>query len=269
MTETQTDDKAGPGSPQPWGWLVIVASVAVGLGLVVYGLVAGLGAANQLASVIGAVVGVAGLVQGLHWVPHAWSPPTVTKKTMAAAAASLAAVVASIAAAIVLLHPFGHGPTPPTSPPGRTVYDDGRAFGQGGSSRFKVTIDPANTGVRVTRRLDAGIGMQTATITVNGARVGLWQPLSIEPVYRWKDQSIDIPPSLTAGRHSLNVTNTFVASAEDFNEFAYFISEKINGAWSTADILDVGPDHLPSEAAHHYRITHETFAGERAWSYPK
>ncbi|WP_131742141.1 helix-turn-helix domain-containing protein [Actinomadura roseirufa] len=156
-----------------------------------------------------------------------------------------------------------------TPPPGCPVTDDGRAFGPGGSSRFTVTIDPANTGVRLTRRLDAGIATQTAAVTLGRTRAGVWQPLPVEPTYRWKDQSLDIAPSLTAHRRSLTITNTFVSSAEDFNEFAYYIDHKVNGVWTRADTVDIGPDHPTGEAAHHYRITGQTYAGTRLFDYPK
>jgi serine/threonine protein kinase len=162
----------------------------------------------------------------------------------------------------------GHNTSAPSSAPcSRTVIDDGRAFGPGGSSRFTVTIDPANTGVRLTRRLDAGIAMQSATIRVNGAKAGVWQPLPGEPVYRWKDQTVNIPSPLTAGRRSLTITNTFVSSTLDFNEFTYFVDHQVNGVWTRADTVDVGPGHPPSEAAHHYRITGQTFAGPRTFDY--
>ncbi|WP_344900220.1 hypothetical protein [Actinomadura meridiana] len=191
-----------------------------------------------------------------------------------AALATIAAATIAAAAFVVLTDTFGSQNRPQAAPPpdtsaGRSVTDDGRAFGPGGSSRFTVTVDPRNTGVRLTRRLDAGIAEQTASITVEQAPAGAWQPLPVEPTYRWKDQSIDISPSLTAGRRSLTIVNTFVSSAEDFNEFIYFIDHKVNGIWSRADTVNVGPDHPASEAAHHYRVTGLTYAGTRTFDYPK
>ncbi|MCF6474189.1 hypothetical protein FAF44_38295 [Nonomuraea sp. MG754425] len=154
-------------------------------------------------------------------------------------------------------------------PPGRALVDDGRAFGPGGSSRFTVTVDPANTGVRLIRRLDAGIGMQHAAITVDGAPAGAWRPLPMQHTHRWQDQSVDLPPSLSAGRTSLTVVNTFVSSGQDFNEFRYVVKQRIDGVWSITGTLDVGPQHLESEAAHDYRITGpQTFAGVQEFSYP-
>ncbi|GII67082.1 hypothetical protein Skr01_71670 [Sphaerisporangium krabiense] len=145
------------------------------------------------------------------------------------------------------------------------VTDDGRAFGPGGSSRFTVKIDPANDGVRLIRRLDANVPWQRAAISVDGVRAREWKPLR-GGTYGWLDQSVDIPAALTTGRSSLTVTNTFVSSVWDFNEFFYLVQQKINGAWSTADSLDVGDPR--SEAAHGYRITGETFHGTRTFDYP-
>ncbi|WP_043625679.1 hypothetical protein [Nonomuraea candida] len=192
----------------------------------------------------------------------------------AAAFGSLAAGVAlgalgTVAALGVLAGAWVPETANPAVSPARALVDDGRAFGPGGSSRFTVTVDPDNTGVRLIRRLDAGIGMQRATITVNGTPAGAWQPLHTEHVYRWKDQSVDIPPSLSAGKHSLTIVNTFVSSDQDFNEFLYVVQHQVNGVWSTADTLDVGPGHPASEAAHGYRIIGpETFTGAQTFSYP-
>ncbi|MBB6549894.1 hypothetical protein [Nonomuraea rubra] len=180
------------------------------------------------------------------------------------------AVIASLTAAALGLLVGLWVPHPATSgPPGRFVVDDGRAFGPGGASRFTVTVDPANTGVRLTRRLDAGIGRQRAGITVNGTPAGTWQPLPVQRAHRWQDQSVDLPPSVSAGRRSLTVVNTFVSSDQDFNEFLYVVEQQVDGAWETADTLDVGPEHLDAEAAHGYEIIGpQTFAGTQEFTYP-
>ncbi|GAA2213720.1 hypothetical protein GCM10009850_091830 [Nonomuraea monospora] len=178
------------------------------------------------------------------------------------------AVLASLAAATLGLLVgtwLPHRPTP--EPP--TLTDDGRAFGPGGSSRFTVTVRPSNTGVRLTRRLDAGIGEQHATITVNGTEAATWRPLPMRATYRWQDQTAEFPPSLTTGRGALTVVNTFVSSEQDFNEFRYVVEQRINGRWQTSDTLDVGPRHLGDEAAHGYAITGpQTFADVREFAYP-
>jgi hypothetical protein len=146
----------------------------------------------------------------------------------------------------------------------RTITDDGRAFGPGGSSRFTVRVDPANTGVRLIRLLDANVPQQRAAITVNGAPAGEWKPLLGST--GWGYQSADLPARLTAGRSSLTVVNTFVSSLWDFNEFRYVVQHQINGAWSTADTVDIGPGHIDSETAHDYHITGQTFRGSRTFA---
>ncbi|MEV1001424.1 CBM35 domain-containing protein [Nonomuraea sp. NPDC050202] len=152
--------------------------------------------------------------------------------------------------------------------PGRdTVTDDGRAFGPGGSSRFTVRIDPAGGPVRLVRRLDARVSRQRATIGVNGAPAGQWDPLP-DGLDGWAEQHVDLPPSLTAGQGTLAVVNTFVSSEWDFNEFGYAVEQQIGGAWTTTDTLDVGPGHTGGEAAHGYRIAGETFRGTRTLDAP-
>lgn len=196
-----------------------------------------------------------------------------TLRGVGVAAERAAPLVTLIAAYLSLVPP---APVPAAPSPargaaslGRTVIDDGRAFAVGGSSRFTVAVDRTNTGVRVIRRLDAGIALQTATITVNGVTAGLWQPLPLESTYRWKDESVDLPPRLTAGRRSLTIVNRFVASEQDFNEFTYVIAQRVNGVWSRADIVDIGPAHSAEEAAHHYRIVGQTWAGIRSFKYQR
>ncbi|MFG1956997.1 hypothetical protein [Nonomuraea sp. NPDC049028] len=151
---------------------------------------------------------------------------------------------------------------------GRIVSDDGRAFSAGGSSRFTATVDPANSGVRLIRRLDAGVARQYATITVNGNPAGSWRQLPGDSTYKWREQIVEIPRTLTAGRRSLTIVNTFVSSSLGYNEFLYVIEQKINGAWATADTVDIGPDHTASEAAHGYHIVAEGWAGTQTFTYP-
>ncbi|WP_157429473.1 hypothetical protein [Actinomadura oligospora] len=173
------------------------------------------------------------------------------------------AAAAGLLTALGLFALIGTGPPPP-----RLVTDDGRAFTWGGSSRFTVTIDAANTGVRLIRRLDAGVAMQTATVAVDGALAAVWQPLHEGP-HGWRDQTVLLPHTLTLGRRSLTITNTFVSSELDFNEFSYFVEQRVDGGWSHADTVDVGPNHLDSEAAHHYRITHQSWSGTHLFGYLK
>jgi hypothetical protein len=151
--------------------------------------------------------------------------------------------------------------------PTHIISDDGRAFPRGGWSRFTVTVNPANTGVRLIRRLDAGVGLQQATITVDGTPAAEWRPLLEDGVYKWRDQIVTIPPKLTTGRRSLTIVNTCV-SASGFNEFLYTVEHQVDGVWSTADTVDIGRHHTASEAAHDYRVVGEDWAGTQTFAYP-
>lgn len=151
--------------------------------------------------------------------------------------------------------------------PAHIVSDDGRAFPRGGWSRFTVTVDPANTGVRLIRRLDAGVGLQHATITVNGTPAAEWRPLLEDGIYKWRNQIVTLPPDLTTGRRSLTIVNTCVSSS-GFNEFLYTVQHQVNGVWSTADTVDIGRRHTASEAAHDYRVVGEDWAETQTFTYP-
>ncbi|MFI9552149.1 hypothetical protein [Nonomuraea endophytica] len=186
-------------------------------------------------------------------------------------------VAVAVATAAISLGVMAQRVTPQRGPSGgvpghlvgvsHIVSDDGRAFPRGGSSRFTVRVDPANTGVRLVRRLDVGVGLQHATITVDGALAGEWRPLLEDGVYKWRDQIVAIPPNLTTGRDSLTVVNTSV-SASGFNEFHYTVEHEVGGVWRTADTLDVGRGHAGSEAAHDYRVVGEDWADVQTFAYP-
>jgi hypothetical protein len=148
------------------------------------------------------------------------------------------------------------------------ITDDGRAFGAGGSSRFTTTIDPGNTGVRITRRYDSSIGHQIASVTANNVAVGQWSSGAATAAGAWADQTIHLPASATAGVSSLTIKNTFVSSDLDFNEFTYYVDEQVGGVWKRSDTIDVGPEHAQTESAHSYQVTSQTWSGVRTYSYP-
>jgi serine/threonine protein kinase len=146
------------------------------------------------------------------------------------------------------------------------VIDDGRAFGPGGWSQFKVKVDPANTGVRLTRRLDSSVSGQSASISVNGRNAGTWEPLE-GALTIWADQSVELPRSTTKDERILTVRNTFGSSTKDFNEFSYFVYQKLDGDWQRAAVVDIGPGHRDDEKAHGYQIKKETWQGTRSFTY--
>lgn len=161
----------------------------------------------------------------------------------------------------------------------RTVAATGRAFGRGGSSTFTLRIDPRNNGIRLTRRLDPEIANQVADVVVDGAVVGRWAPdvppapattqrQSVRPSLsgEWYEESVDIPAAVTAGKSQLTVTNRFVSSDGDFNEFTYWADDRIGGDYRRTDTLHVGD--AGDEAAHRYAIVRQTWQGSRTFEYP-
>jgi hypothetical protein len=148
------------------------------------------------------------------------------------------------------------------------VVDDGRAFGAGGSSQFTVAINPANQGVTITRRYDPEIGNQVADIYVDGTLAGQWTTGAGVPAGPWADVTVTLPSSLTAGKSQITITNRFVSSNVDFNEFRYDVSCLVNGEWTRSDTVDVGPNHPGEESAHSYTIAGPTWQGVRGFSYP-
>lgn len=149
----------------------------------------------------------------------------------------------------------------------RTETDEGRAFGgDDGASTFTVAVDPGNEGVRLTRRLDAAIGRQTADITVDGRPAGRWGPSKQTGNATWAEESVELPASLTSGKSEITVKNDFVSSDLDFNEFTYWADSLAGGEAERTDTVDVGD--AGDEKAHGYSITGQTWEGERTSSLP-
>nr|WP_232328134.1 glycoside hydrolase family 172 protein [Kibdelosporangium sp. MJ126-NF4] len=148
------------------------------------------------------------------------------------------------------------------------VGDDGRAFSVGGSTTFKVAIDPANEGVRITRRYDPQVGNQRARLLVDGKQVGFWESGPRVPPGEWRDQTIMIPAALTAGKSTLTVLNEYLSSDLDVNEFRYDVHSKVIGDWRRTDVMDVGPNHPGEEQAHGYTIRGLNWQGYRVFRYP-
>ncbi|MEU4195251.1 DUF2961 domain-containing protein [Kribbella sp. NPDC026611] len=146
----------------------------------------------------------------------------------------------------------------------KSLSDDGRAFL--GGSTFTMKVDPANTGVRLTRRMDLRIGNQRAKVLVDGVPVGEWAPRKAEGA-QWADQTVDLPASATAGKSEITITNQFISSDLDFNEFAYWVDSLVGGQVKRTDTLDVGPNHVADEQAHGYSIDRQNWSGEHAMAY--
>ena len=146
------------------------------------------------------------------------------------------------------------------------VTDDGRAFGEGGASIFKMRVDGSASKCSLTRRMDRTIGNQRASVTVDGESAGEWQPLSSENA-TWYDQVLFFKPELTKDKSSIIIQNTFISSDLDFNEFFYAIhcKSKSSDEWQLVDLLNVGWNNQHDEAYHGYEIMGETWEGLRQW----
>lgn len=151
---------------------------------------------------------------------------------------------------------------PPLEDP---VTDDGRAFT--GASTFTVSINPNNEGVRLTRRLDAGVGRQRARVRVDGEVVAEWEPLP-PGGSQWRNQHVRLPASATAGKSQITIRNEFISSEVDFNAFKYWVESNVEGRWVPTDSLDVGPRSLESEQAHNYQIEEPNWKGVHRLRYP-
>jgi hypothetical protein len=149
------------------------------------------------------------------------------------------------------------------------ISDDGRAFGAGGASEFTAAIDPANQGVRLTRRLDSRIGNQRADVLVDGVKVAQWAGLPPTAGGQWADETVELPASATAGKSQITIRNAFVSSEFDFNEFHYWVDARVGGELDRTDEVDVGAQHTENEAAHDYSIENQTFSGTRLFTYPR
>ncbi|MGV9386251.1 glycoside hydrolase family 172 protein [Nonomuraea sp. NPDC003707] len=143
-----------------------------------------------------------------------------------------------------------------------TEADEGRAFGRNGSSEFTVKIDPANDGVRLTRRIDPAIGRQVAKVLVDDQQVAQWPPSRLGAAGMWAEEVVDLPASATKGKSQITVKNVFASSDLDYNEFTYWV----DSAGKRTDTVDVGD--AADEAAHRYTIVAQTWQGERTFAFP-
>ncbi len=146
----------------------------------------------------------------------------------------------------------------------RRATDNGRAFiATNGFSQFIMAIASNNTGVQLTRRLDAGIGDQRARVVIDGGVVGEWYTPGAQSGFL--DSDFPIPAAVTEGKAAITARIEFVSSGFDWNEF-YYWAYSLTGAVATlTDELDVGTP--ASEAAHAYVINNQSWQGTRTYEY--
>ncbi len=148
------------------------------------------------------------------------------------------------------------------------VVNDGKAFGAGGSSSFRATVDKRNNGLRITRRIDPIIGDQVARLLVDGKAVGEFRSGPAQPAGQWVDQVLEVPAAMTRGKSSVRITTEYVSSALDINEFRYDVHSRVGSGWTRTDVLDLGAAHDGEEAAHEYKIRNQSWEGQRVYRYP-
>ncbi len=107
------------------------------------------------------------------------------------------------------------------------IADYGRSFK--GECHFTASIDPANTGVKLRRRMDYTTPHQRAEVYVNNNFAGYWYDAG--SAARWRDSDFEIPASLTAGKNSIKIR---IVSSE-WNEFRYRVFSYVNGDTQAPD----------------------------------
>ncbi|MFI1197804.1 DUF2961 domain-containing protein [Micromonospora sp. NPDC020750] len=86
---------------------------------------------------------------------------------------------------------------------------------------FRISIDPANQGVRLRRHADQFSGYQQAAVSVDGVPAGVWsQPLG-NARRRWLADEFVLPAALTAGKSTVTVTLTPAAGAPAWTAARY------------------------------------------------
>ncbi|MFD9796867.1 glycoside hydrolase family 172 protein [Streptomyces sp. NPDC059070] len=137
--------------------------------------------------------------------------------------------------------------------------------GGGGSSQFRLAIDPANHGVVLTRRPGLRPDRQADVVSVDGHPAGRWGPATPAGGMR-TEQSIALPASLTKGKTHITVNSTSVSGGDhsDVSYQANCITGK--GQVQRTDSAAIGS--TASEQAHHYRVVAPAWQEQRALAAP-
>ncbi len=154
--------------------------------------------------------------------------------------------------------------TPPSPRTSNTVTDNGKAFK--GNVSFKARIDPNNSGVTLTRRLDYWVGNQIGEVSIDGNLVGRWSTPGSDRQNRWRDVDFSIPQSFTQGKSQINVKIKYISSYIDWNEFYYWIKSNLTSGSIVTDDIDVGNAY--SELSHNYIINYQSWSGSLTATYP-
>ena len=77
-----------------------------------------------------------------------------------------------------------------------------------GPVSFRVALDPANKGARLTRLSDQAQPYQQAQVKVDGQPAGIWVQPRSNATHRWLADHFELPPALTKGKNSVQVELT-------------------------------------------------------------
>lgn len=119
------------------------------------------------------------------------------------------------------LTPLAHMPAPLSE---EAVPDDGRLTAAPLS--FRVAVDQANQGVRLRRRLDQGLAPQTADVYVDGSFAGVWHTFETNPFLRWRDEDLELPAPLTAGKSALEIR---IVPRGLWTDYRYWVLSRATG----------------------------------------
>jgi hypothetical protein len=95
-------------------------------------------------------------------------------------------------------------------------------------TRFRVRVDPANRGVRLRRLADIARGRQSAVVLVDGRPAGTWYTPDQNSILRWADLDFELPPSLTGGRDTLEITLDAASSAAPWTAYGYSVLSHVD-----------------------------------------
>lgn len=88
---------------------------------------------------------------------------------------------------------------------------------------FRVAVDPANRGVRLRRLADIALGRQSAQVRVDGQLAGIWYSADINPLLRWAELDFEVPPALTAGRDTVQISVDASSSPTPWTSYGYTV----------------------------------------------
>lgn len=88
-------------------------------------------------------------------------------------------------------------------------------------TRFEVSIEGMNNGVRLRRLTALTEGGQRARVSVDGAFAGIWQTSEVNTVLRWAEVEFEVPAVLTAAKHRITVEIDATASPMPWHAFDY------------------------------------------------